>query len=350
MSIPVFFQSRPLVSLQLFGWAIYIAADYFDHVFVGNFDFLPTLICGVAAYLMTGLAAILFDRMQASPAVLRWGVFSVVLYGSVVIWHKILLIFHHEGDSSVEAEFTRVLNASVGDWIATGFMPIFMFLSWAAFYFLARQYLARMAEQGMLQEAKLAARKAQLQTLRHQLNPHFLFNILNSIDVSIRSNDNETAHRMTQHLSRFLRSSLEQGEQDKIQLAQELAMIREFVAIEQIRFQDQLTVSLNVTEEAGQAVIPAMLLQPLVENALKFAWSQQGGGRAELQAERSSDRLVIRLTNSKAGASGRGGTGTGLRNTRERLELLYGGDAAIEVAEEETFFTVMLFLPWEVRV
>lgn len=350
MTLNTYIERYPLFLLHLFGWSVYIAADYLDHIYVGNYDFIPTLVCGVAAWAMTGLIAIAFDRMTSAPGVIKWTVFVGALYAATVIWHKILIIFHHEDDSTVALQFEKVRAYDLADWIATGFMPIFMFLAWAAFYFLAKQYMARRYELALLQEAQLMTKKAQLETLRHQLNPHFLFNILNSIDVSIRSDDKETAHRMTQHLSRFLRSSLEHGDRDKVPLGQELSMLTEFVAIEQIRFRDQLSVDLQVPPECEQAMIPAMLLQPLMENAVKFAWSQQDQGHVELVASRVAGDLAITITNSKAASEGRSGTGTGLRNTKDRLKLLYGDDASVAIQELASSFTVTLNIPWEVAL
>lgn len=339
--------------LHLAGWAIYVAADYMDHALFENYNAIPTLASGIAAYLLTGGLALLYDRMVRLGAIFQHVVFFTFLYAGAVVWHKVHRIFHyivfHETET-VPAELERLVHLPFREWIATGFTPVLLFLSWAGFFFVCRQYLARRDEQARLRRQELATKKAQLQTLRHQLNPHFLFNILNSIDVSVQSDDKTTAHKMTQHLSRFLRSSLEQGEADKIPLAQELGMLREFVAIEELRFQDKLRVSFYVETETEKALVPAMLFQPLMENAVKFAWTERAEGFVTFRATGGDGTIVVMVENSKATGGGRKGTGTGLKNIRERLEILYGEDASVTVDDTYARFAVTVTLPKELAL
>lgn len=337
-----------LIYLHFAGWIIYILGDYADHVFgYGVYYALPSVGSGVAACALTGLVAVIADFSRNMRMFIRVPIFLFTLFATSLVWHKIWGALHVDAADKTLGAFRRIADLSFGQWFETGYVPLLLFLTWAGFYTGSKMYFSRLEKLEELHRAKLEAKKAQLHTLRYQLNPHFLFNCLNSIDVSVQSDDKNTAHQMIQHLTSFLRRSLEQGEQDKISFGEEMALIEDFVAIEKLRFGEGVKLTLDVPSNCKEVMVPPMLLQPLMENALKYAWNQSSQGHVELVAVKDLSFLKITIINSKL-QNETLGTGTGLRNTRERLKLLYQEDAKLEVFDLLDQYRVELTLPWEV--
>jgi two-component system LytT family sensor kinase len=169
-------------------------------------------------------------------------------------------------------------------------------------------------------EAQLA--QAQLQLLRSQLHPHFLFNALHSISALMHQ-DVEAADRMVSRLSELLRASLEEARSGRheISLAEELALLEPYLDIEQTRFSDRLRVRLEVPEEARTAMVPALLLQPLVENAIRHGIApRRGPGEVVVRAEHVAERLEIEVRDDGVGPPQELHEGVGLRNTCSRLD------------------------------
>lgn len=217
--------------------------------------------------------------------------------------------------------------------------------SLARFYFLNDQ--ARVDEMRVLraESAELQARlaEAQLAVLRTQLNPHFLFNTLNAIS-SLVERDAKGVRRMIARLSDLLRHTLEQTAEQEVPIEKELELLQRYLDIMEVRFQGRLEVSLNVDDGAHDALVPNLILQPLVENALKHGVAAtEGPGRVEVDVQRDAGDVVLTVRDNGPGPSTPSGSnGVGLRNTVARLEQLYGkgqrftlrpGDAGGTVAE-----------------
>jgi signal transduction histidine kinase len=197
-------------------------------------------------------------------------------------------------------------------------------------------------------ETRLA--EAQLRALRMQLQPHFLFNTLNSIS-SLMYHDLEAADSMMSRLADFLRLTLESDGVQEVALGRELEFVQRYLEIERIRFEDRLTFEVAVEEGARAALVPSLVLQPLVENALRHGIDRRpDGGRVSLRAERDRGRLRLRVTNEgpNGGVAGTAhGQRVGLANTRERLAQLYGDDYLLRFEElPGGGATVTLELPW----
>ncbi len=176
-------------------------------------------------------------------------------------------------------------------------------------------------------EGQLA--QAQLSALKMQLHPHFLFNTLNAIS-SLMHSDVEAADRMLTRLSDLLRLTLDSAGQQMITLKEEVEFLRRYVEIEQIRFQDRLTVSIEIAPDTLDAVVPTLILQPLVENAVRHGIAPRASaGRIEVSSRKENGSLVLRVQDDGVGFNGNGTQpfkeGLGLSNTRSRLEKLYGG-------------------------
>ena len=171
--------------------------------------------------------------------------------------------------------------------------------------------------------------QSELQALRAQLHPHFLFNTLQGIAALIET-DPPHAHRMLTTLASLLRTVLRHGSADLIPLREELQFVRGYVNLEQMRLGSRLRVQWRVEPQSLRSLIPQLVLQPLVENAIVHgAASAPAGGSLDLQAWVQGDRLRVRITNSVGDAS-RPGLGLGLANTRARLKSLYADDAELE--------------------
>jgi len=189
-------------------------------------------------------------------------------------------------------------------------------------YFL--RYRARIVETTRLQ-AQLT--QARLDALRSQLNPHFLFNTLNAVSALVER-DPRGVRRMIARLSDLLRHTLDDSTGAEIPLSKELDVLEEYIELMQIRFQGKLDVAIHIADDTRAALVPNLILQPLVENALEHGVSKSGGvGRIELRARRDADRLVITLTDNGPGQTHTGaasGDGIGLTNTNARLREMYG--------------------------
>jgi two-component sensor histidine kinase len=233
---------------------------------------------------------------------------------------------------------------------------IYLLLAWIGGYVgikLARQ-LREEKETSL--RATAMAHQAQLRMLRYQLNPHFLFNTLNAISTLILDNRREQANGMVGALSQFLRYSLDSDPEQRVTLSQEIETIRRYLGIEQVRFGERLRVGIMVTPPAGTARVPSLILQPLIENAIKYAVSRrEEGGRIEIVANVEDDMLDVRLRDDGPGSpdyrptpGSSNGSGVGLANTRERLHVLYGDRHQFTIRSLEPHGTeVQLRIPFE---
>lgn len=191
----------------------------------------------------------------------------------------------------------------------------------------AHRYYQRYQE-NMLRTAQLEAQlaQAQLQALKMQLHPHFLFNTLNAISVLIGKKP-DLARQTLQHLSTLLRLTLENAGTQLVPLKTELEFLQRYLQIEQTRFDDRLFIRMEIAEETKEALVPNLILQPLVENAIQHGvMGQRGPARLAISAQRNNGALRLEVCDNGKGLSegSTHNTGIGLQNTRARLEKLYG--------------------------
>jgi LytS/YehU family sensor histidine kinase len=195
-------------------------------------------------------------------------------------------------------------------------------------------------------EARTLAREAELQALRLQLNPHFLFNSLHSISA-LATIDGARARDMCIRLAGFLRSSLGTGERESIPLRDEVALARSYLEVEQVRFGDRLNVQAEVEPECLECEVPPLVLQPLVENAVKHGISRLvEGGSVRMWARREGDRLTVVVENEfDLDIPPRADQGVGLTNVRRRLQMRYGAEAGFEAGAVGETYRVVLRIP-----
>jgi two-component system, LytTR family, sensor histidine kinase AlgZ len=223
-------------------------------------------------------------------------------------------------------------------------IPLYL-LSVMAHYMILTFESARAAERRVL-ESQVTAREAELRALRAQLNPHFLFNSLNSISA-LAAPDPEAARRMCQLLGDFLRQSLSLGGRERVTLGEELALADRYLAIEQVRFGARLGVDKLADEVALRCLVPPLLLQPLVENAVKHGVADRvEGGIIRIAAHRRGDALVVEVENPRdPDAPPRRGQGLGLENVRARLDALDRRLTRMDVERMPDRFRVVLTMP-----
>lgn len=188
------------------------------------------------------------------------------------------------------------------------------------------------------QDRELRLVEAELQSLKTQLHPHFLFNTLNAIAELIH-HDTTRAERTVTQLSDLLRAALTRGKSDEVSLKDELDFLRNYVAIQQTLLQERLAVRWRVDDDALDAMVPAMLLQPIVENAIQHGIGPlASGGTLDIAARRDGTRLVLEVMDDGRGlepGAGRGKAGIGLANTRARLRHMYGAAHRFDIARRE---------------
>ncbi len=212
-------------------------------------------------------------------------------------------------------------------------------------YFVLAFESARAAERRVL-ETQVTAREAELRALRAQLNPHFLFNSLNSISA-LTAPDPEAARRMCGLLGDFLRTSLALGGRARVALGEELALAERYLSIEQVRFGARLGFEKQVEPAAERCLVPPLLIQPLIENAVKHGVADRvEGGVVRIEARRRGGALEVAVENPfDPAAPPRRGAGLGLDNVRQRLEALDPRATRVDVFREEQRFRVVLTLP-----
>ena len=199
-------------------------------------------------------------------------------------------------------------------------------LTWSLLYLGARHYRALVAERERSYRAESLAKEARLVALRYQIGPHFLFNALNAISTLVVTDRKTEATATIARLAELLRASLEAPSDGMIPLCHELEIVRRYLAIEQIRFADRLTIAVDADARTLDALVPALILQPLVENAVRHGVaSRDEPTRVAIRAAIADDSLTLTVSDDGRGATApSGGFGVGLANVRARLEEAYG--------------------------
>jgi len=326
----------PFWTAQLLGWGTYAAAKYTLSRALYPSVWRVLLLVSIGAVLslpLRGLYRRLRIRGVSQPVTIGIAVVASFALANVwlLIYDGLLVRFgvlQFEGWSSYAK---AVLNKA----------PVL--LAWSALYLGLKHRQDLVAERERSLQATTWARDAQLEMLRYQLQPHFLFNALNSVRALI-GQDPARAREMVTELSGFLRYSLLPAGTADVPLAEELASVRRYLAIEQVRFESRLQVTFDVDPGAEARRVPSFLLHPLAENAIKYGVRTCRGPMALVVAARvEQERLVIEIANTGRwlgdGADRElpmeSGAGVGLANVRQRLERLYPGRHRFQVGQDD---------------
>jgi LytS/YehU family sensor histidine kinase len=269
--------------------------------------------------------------------------------GTVLMWEPQVLVAHlvatpHPGWLGMMPSYTSIPADALFTWYVTLF-------GWSLLYFGINDGISLQTERRRAAAAEAFAHEARLRTLQAQLQPHFLFNTLNSISALIFDDRSQDAARMIAGLGTLLRTSLQIADSPQIPLERELEFVREYLEIEKMRHGERLSYRFDVAPAAKNALVPTLLLLPLVENALRHGiLPNRSGGLVVVRAQVAGARLALQIADDGAGwkANTPESPGIGLANTARRLEELYGDRAQLTIDRGKTRgVTIDIALPLE---
>ena len=359
-------KNRAFWTLQSAGWGgAFLLRAITGLVGGQDWSFLVNVaIEAVTGFSISLVLSVIYQRLISVRPLVTWASTVLVLFVGVGIFTFII------------AWVTSLTRTSFdGDFVALyiGFLiwPLTLLGAWSALYFAINYFLQVEEQADRLERLEMQATSAQLAMLRYQLNPHFLFNTLNSISTLVLLKQTAPANAMLTRLSSFLRHTLVTEPGGKVTVEQEVEMLKLYLDIERMRFEDRLQTDFRIEPGAGDACIPSMLLQPLVENAIKYGVSpQEEGATISLVAQIAGSRLRVTVTDTGPGihhtvrpeGGSQGGipdgmlersrrttsTGVGLANIRDRLAQAYGDDHRFEIRSPDSGgFTVNIEIPYE---
>ncbi|MDM3870031.1 histidine kinase [Porticoccus sp. W117] len=307
------------------------------------------LLQAVIAALLSLILHLIFNAIWELPITVRIvvGLLAVLVVALAWTAFRIASFMWITEEENVWSDF--------GGWF---FGAIFIFLCWSTLYHGIRYFYLLDSEHHMKLQAEAlvgaehikrlnaesAAKEAQLQMLRYQLNPHFLFNTLNAISSLVQLNKAEQANGVIVRLSRFLRYSLDNNPDLKVPLRREIDALMLYLEIEKTRFEERLHLDFQVDPDVEDALLPSLLFQPLIENSVKYAIAKSpNGGAIRFRASKAGERVRLVLSDTgsnKTVESSRGkrsgGRGIGLKNTLDRLKIAYGEDFSFDLGSSDS--------------
>lgn len=346
-------KNRAFWNLHSAGWAGAVILRAASGIAQGQpVSFLvPILISAVTGYSITLLLSVIYRFLIGQRPFITWSLtfvsvsLATIGYAYIDVW-----VLQTIRDGVDETPFAQL-------WLAAIYINSVLLAAWSALYY-AINYFVRAEEQAdQMMRLEAQATSAQLTMLRYQLNPHFLFNTLNSISTLVLLKQTEQANAMLSRLSSFLRFTLINEAAAKVPLTQEIETLKLYLDIEKMRFEERLRTYFTIDPAVESALVPSLLLQPLVENAIKYAVTpKEEGADISVSAQLVGQR--VRITVSDTGPGLQPGqqdhslsTGVGMANTRERLAQAYGDDQRFEhYVKAGGGFEVLLELPYQSRI
>ncbi len=355
-------KNRAFWNLQLAGWGGAFLLRALSALANGlPLDLLAVILVNtITGFSITLVLSVIYRQLINHKPIVTWGMTAIVLFGAVLI--------HASIDAWVQGIYYAGTRETtfVQRFIGIIYIPLTLLGAWSALYYAINYFLTVEEQADRLERLEAQATAAQLAMLRYQLNPHFLFNTLNSISTLVLLKQTKAANAMLTRLSGFLRHTLIAEPGSQVTLQQEVETLKLYLDIERMRFEERLRTHFAIDEDATKACLPSMLLQPLVENAIKYAVTpQEEGARIEIEARVVGDRLRITVADSGPGIEGplqysiidHAGaqasarpvsTGVGLANIRNRLMQAYGDRQLFETRSEPgKGFTVLIEIPYE---
>ncbi|MGH2643126.1 MAG: sensor histidine kinase [Chitinophagaceae bacterium] len=264
------------------------------------------------------------------------GAIATLVWGFVDKGLLQLLVYRH-------GSYDELLQKSIPVRFCIGFLQISLMTAVTLYW---KSLEAQKDEKSRKDDIEKISKEAELYKLRQQLHPHFLFNSLNSINALIH-NQPEQARKMIQQLSEFLRGTLKREENQMVTLGEELQYLSLYLEIEKVRFGYRLKTTFDTTEDSLTCKMPPLILQPLMENAVKFGlYGTTGEVEIGLRARRVDHYLAVAVSNPfEKDMQTQAGTGFGLKSIRRRLYLLYGRDDLMEINQPDNSFIVMFRIP-----
>lgn len=328
---------------QLLGWAVYIIIATVV-LLLGGQEITTDILIGI--YLVFALGLVVTHAYRWVLIRLGWpGKHLKHLLPRVILATVILSVLFH-------ATYAWLAGTFLGypydfSWTDTNlFTWLMLFFIWNAIYFAYVFFKRYRGEELKNLRLEAARNEFELRRLRDQMNPHFIFNAMNTIRALIDENPHKAKDAVTR-LSNVLRNSLKAGRTDLIALKNEIEIVKDYLAIEQLRYEERLHVIFEIQDEVLDKQIPPLMLQTLVENAMKHGISKlPHGGDVRIYCEKQSDKVMIRVVNTGTYNPDRNnGFSLGLENTRDRLRLSFGESALLRVengAENEVSATIII--------
>lgn len=322
-----FFQdkNRAFWNLQLAGWAGAFILRGISGLANGQpISFLaPVLISTITGYSLTLVMAVIFRVLLNQRPLVTWTVSILVVLVAAAIGAFIdAWVFTMQNRGGGLASLQLLLGAY--------YLTVTLLFAWSALYYAINFYLTVEEQADQLQHLESQASSAQLAMLRYQLNPHFLFNTLNSISTLVLLKQTEPANAMLSRLSSFLRYTLINEPTALVPLHQEIETLKLYLDIEKMRFEDRLRPSFDIDPMVEKAHLPSLLLQPLVENAIKYAVTpREEGADISIIAQPAGENVRITVSDTGPGFGAEFpidvvSTGVGLANIRDRLSQAFG--------------------------
>jgi two-component system, LytTR family, sensor kinase len=342
-------RNRLFWTLNIAGWGGYAIAAYVGALAHEKPDsyIAVSVATAVIGFFATVPMRYLYQRLWSKPPlILALGVMSVS-YTLAMLWRwsQNLLYFDWVKNSWRPETFLDHIGGVLGSF--------YVLLCWSGLYFGIKYYQRLQEQTEQTLKATAAAHQAQLKMLRYQLNPHFLFNTLNAISTLILDKRNDTANMAVSRLSDFLRYTLDNDPMKRVTLGSELRALDLYLEIEKVRFSERLVVLKEVEAAARDALVPSLILQPLIENAIKYAITpSEEGGTLKISAKVHNQMLLLQLADNGPGLPENGSkprpNGVGLANTRQRLQQLYGDGQALTLAPNNpSGLVITINLPFE---
>lgn len=335
-------------SLHTCGWVVYALTVYFGCLFYKPPSGIGPAIAIAAAggFVLSAPMRYIYRGVWGRRE--RW-VIPVVLATSYVTALALRVVINITLWHFVDPKQPK----SLFDFFQNALLSTYLLLCWSALYFGIKYYESKQQQQEAVLKAVTLAQEAQLKMLRYQLNPHFLFNTLNAISTLILDNQNRTANHAVMRLSEFLRYTLDQDPMKRVTLRQEIEALDLYLGTERLRFGERLRLEYAIEGAALEGLVPSLLLQPLLENALKYAVSpREQGGMVRIEGRARGAMLEISVVDDGPGISdgaqpGERRRGLGLRNARERLAVLYGDSYRFAVVNSHPGVRIDMALPLE---
>ncbi|MFM5931077.1 MAG: sensor histidine kinase [Novosphingobium sp.] len=348
--------------LQAVGWGGALLLRAMSSIAGGQqWSFLVFVaIEAVTGFSISLILSVIYRQLINRRPLVTWGITALVLPLAVMLYAFIDAWVFSLGQTDGDTSFARLL-------IGVFYLNATLLGAWSALYYMINFYVQIEEQNDQMIQLENQATSAQLAMLRYQLNPHFLFNTLNSISTLVLLKQTEPANAMLTRLSSFLRYTLANEPTGRVTVAQEVATLQLYLDIERMRFEERLRTRFDIEDAARPGLLPSLLLQPLVENAIKYAVSPQEAG-AEITVAAQLVGPMLRITvsdtgpglqsgsmdNRLAGVTFDGGeqvsTGVGLANTRDRLAQAYGDGHRFEIVDPpEGGFCVLIEIPFEER-
>jgi signal transduction histidine kinase len=335
--------------LHTLGWSAYLITQYLGALlYEKTGEYMAVVaIAALAGFVLSAPLRYFFRWLWGRPVVVIVPGILAAAWLTALVWRAV-----------INYSYARLVE----DWMskepwygifAGTLSSTYLLVCWSGLYFGIRYYETLQGEREAALRASALAQEAQVKMLRYQLNPHFMFNTLNAISTLILDGQGKIANQAVGRLSDFLRYTLDQDPMKKVTLRQEMDVLNLYLGIEKLRFGDRLRLEFDIDAEVQQALVPSLILQPLIENALKHAIApREEGGRLRISGSRTEDGKLLLVVQDDGpglpvGVELGSGRGVGFRNTRERLAVLYGGHQELAVRFSRPGLRMEITLPFE---